>query len=144
MRLNSTMVRFKYKNNDGKKGSKPCLNSTMVRFKYSSAFIPIIIGYEVSIPLWFDSNLPTGTMIETLKESQFHYGSIQIWYTQWDILYCERVSIPLWFDSNSLKETSPGLFTGSQFHYGSIQIHQSYYEHQSNMGSLNSTMVRFK
>jgi len=57
---------------------------------------------EVSIPLWFNSNL-VKFFIASFKSffvSQFHFGSIQTYRHRW---------------------FTKGLEKGSQFHFGSIQ-----------------------
>ena len=50
----------------------------MVRFKYWKLFLAILYDFNVSIPLWFDSN---GSKVT-------------------DATIPNLVSIPLWFDSN--------------------------------------------
>ena len=77
-------------------------------------------------------------------QSQFHYGSIQIWIPEHQIARVYFVSIPLWFDSNQSKTIQHQRRNGSQFHYGSIQIRSKGFLKASPRKSLNSTMVRFK
>ena len=122
MSLNSTMVRFKSKN-----FSLVPIPEMTSQFHYGSIQIYPSPGVAlddmlVSIPLWFDSNplvsqsfflkLPrlNSTMVRfkwlqrldihsSPTESQFHYGSIQM-FGEPTIEPMFKVSIPLWFDSN--------------------------------------------
>ena len=80
--------------------SATSLNSTMVRFKFVDNNNTATHVY-VSIPLWFDSNIEQlKNESEFFSQSQFHYGSIQIRRLRRIGPRMDRVSIPLWFDSN--------------------------------------------
>ena len=117
------MVRFRFRTSRKIKNGKGSLNSTMVRFRSKK-----------------------GDILNTAKrQSQFHYGSIQIGVFKYLDTFRTYVSIPLWFDSDEVRFAElRGFVKSSQFHYGSIQMVWVSKHHIDDQVGLNSTMVRFR
>jgi len=100
----------------------PGFNSTLVRFKLPKPRSVIAPVENVSIPLWFDSNLLNGNST------------------------CPRleVSIPLWFDSNhpALAKLRDGSLS---FNSTLVRFKREQYQWAAaQVNCFNSTLVRFK
>ena len=117
----------------------------MVWFKYKKVY-KYSTDNNVSIPLWYDSNLIV--LLVIASGFVFSLNSTMVWFKlDWMFVYRKFThglnSTMVWFKYNNPQRWFTSDFW-SQFHYGMIQILIISYFYYCYSFCLNSTMVWFK